>query len=832
MSQEIDAFLSGLGLANYAADFVAHGFDNMDRLKRMQNAHMAELGVKLGHRLQLQEALERVKMEEEAMKAGWTLQPKIGFNNPVPCLAQPDHRFAPLPFFPYLGTGMPMDVPWAPSWGFSSPCGWPLPQYPPFGGVGFAWQSSDAAKFPDKHIILTVGLVRLLLLDESVAGALPELVPFTRNGAIGSLCVEALEAASRNMQNKNFSAAQRKASAAVQNLTLAASTVQFPAYSEFIPVACKIAEYRYKDAKRGADAQKHASALMVSHNEFEKCDRSLRYRLFSAIVELKKTPKSCLQTLKHTLKTLVLLTCVDEAGGYLSRHAIDSVISHDFPRDRQISPEEEMDLRSSVWHCFHKVFADLPGAKKFKFKAKPERQQDKQQETDEEQPEVVFHSAEGSGDDAKSEPEPQQHEDGAGAEGSENAVQPGLEPQQQEQRITADPLRIHHDDGTIHWQDADTTRMEEAEYIAKPRRIRSAEDFDDKMVTQQFTVKNTFIDDTGPSDPSHAPIRRRPLGLAMSEPCHQVGPSSAGDPVCMEPVVEGQEDTPEDRILVISELNFTLVWRDYHGNYHSRHQCEGGLELKCGGRLYIRPGAKEFVAEMLQHQCCQLTFQSCSSLSNAQDMAKLLLQEAVPGEWVANAEHELPFFKGPDGQRVYLVHGKLASDVPQDFQEQGRRARVKYMDRVCDAFCKSGCFFNPSNTMMIDSTMGINSSIENLMQIDTWQEVNEDGTIFKELQEYLCKFFQSRPLPKVPAYFKEYPSKFHPSAGAASSEVAELNAAASNNIQAWKKMHVESQSDQEESAAEGNPDFEVLTSNGELENGSEQVQEKHASQAP
>mmetsp|Transcript_138167 Transcript_138167/g.253472 ORF Transcript_138167/g.253472 Transcript_138167/m.253472 type:complete len:135 (-) Transcript_138167:284-688(-) len=134
--------------------------------------------------------------------------------------------------------------------------------------------------------------------------------------------------------------------------------------------------------------------------------------------------------------------------------------------------------------------------------------------------------------------------------------------------------------------------------------------------------------------------------------------------------------------------------------------------------------------------------------------------------------------------------------------------------------------------MMIDSTMGINSSIENLMQIDTWQEVNEDGTIFKELQEYLCKFFQSRPLPKVPAYFKEYPSKFHPSAGAASSEVAELNAAASNNIQAWKKMHVESQSDQEESAAEGNPDFEVLTSNGELENGSEQVQEKHASQAP
>ena len=66
---------------------------------------------------------------------------------------------------------------------------------------------------------------------------------------------------------------------------------------------------------------------------------------------------------------------MDEAAGdYLCPAKLDVLMIRDMPRDRQISREEELDLRSLVWHCFHKVFADLPGAKKFKFKAKTAQQ--------------------------------------------------------------------------------------------------------------------------------------------------------------------------------------------------------------------------------------------------------------------------------------------------------------------------------------------------------------------------------------------------------------------------------------------------------------------------
>ncbi len=89
------------------------------------------------------------------------------------------------------------------------------------------------------------------------------------------------------------------------------------------------------------------------------------------------------------------------------------------------------------------------------------------------------------------------------------------------------------------------------------------------------------------------------------------------------------------RILVLSDLNRHLVWREYNGA--SRTESESGTPLNERHRLHFRPGALEFVADLVQHSTCCFAIVSSMGLFHASPCLRLLLQHAIPGsEWVVD----------------------------------------------------------------------------------------------------------------------------------------------------------------------------------------------------
>mmetsp|Transcript_66129 Transcript_66129/g.166779 ORF Transcript_66129/g.166779 Transcript_66129/m.166779 type:complete len:454 (+) Transcript_66129:129-1490(+) len=60
-SQEVESFLAGLKLDRYVSIFMDHGFDSMDVVMEMQESHMREIGMAVGHILKLQKRLAELR---------------------------------------------------------------------------------------------------------------------------------------------------------------------------------------------------------------------------------------------------------------------------------------------------------------------------------------------------------------------------------------------------------------------------------------------------------------------------------------------------------------------------------------------------------------------------------------------------------------------------------------------------------------------------------------------------------------------------------------------------------------------------------------------------
>lgn len=106
-----------------------------------------------------------------------------------------------------------------------------------------------------------------------------------------------------------------------------------------------------------------------------------------------------------------------------------------------------------------------------------------------------------------------------------------------------------------------------------------------------------------------------------------------------------EDRTVDSGMLVISELNRTLVWRDYHGHhcwYHNNDPdgAQEPLEMPNGHYLYTRPGADSLVASLLQNPKCSLVIAAGMGYWQCLPCARMLLEKAIPGSWVVDEVFE------------------------------------------------------------------------------------------------------------------------------------------------------------------------------------------------
>jgi hypothetical protein len=107
------------------------------------------------------------------------------------------------------------------------------------------------------------------------------------------------------------------------------------------------------------------------------------------------------------------------------------------------------------------------------------------------------------------------------------------------------------------------------------------------------------------------------------------------------------------RILVLSELNSLLVWREYDGA--SRADSASGIRIHDRHMLHFRPGALELVAALIGEPTCCFAIVSCMGLYNASPILRLLLENAIPGsEWVVD---EVLDGKWTDNKATFTIEG-------------------------------------------------------------------------------------------------------------------------------------------------------------------------------
>jgi endonuclease YncB( thermonuclease family) len=95
--------------------------------------------------------------------------------------------------------------------------------------------------------------------------------------------------------------------------------------------------------------------------------------------------------------------------------------------------------------------------------------------------------------------------------------------------------------------------------------------------------------------------------------------------------------TVDSGMLIISELNRTLVWRDFHGQYHSSHpESQEPLKMSNGHYLFTRPGADLLVASLLHNPKCSLVIAAGMGYWQCLPCARTLLEKAIPGIWVVD----------------------------------------------------------------------------------------------------------------------------------------------------------------------------------------------------
>ncbi|MDA8582821.1 hypothetical protein N9L68_01285 [bacterium] len=142
----------------------------------------------------------------------------------------------------------------------------------------------------------------------------------------------------------------------------------------------------------------------------------------------------------------------------------------------------------------------------------------------------------------------------------------------------------------------------------------------------------------------------------------------------------------EGRLLILSELNGVLIWRDYSGG--SGLARGETVEMPSGRMItmFIRPAAEALVASLLWEPRCDFAIVSGMEEKYCLPIAERLLQRAASeGEWALERQGGAPCWAlmGPPHTRVYVIG--------QAVDKQGGERVVKDLDRVWAALRECGC---------------------------------------------------------------------------------------------------------------------------------------------
>ncbi len=180
----------------------------------------------------------------------------------------------------------------------------------------------------------------------------------------------------------------------------------------------------------------------------------------------------------------------------------------------------------------------------------------------------------------------------------------------------------------------------------------------------------------------------------------------------------------DTRILVLSELDHILVWREYDTN-----------------RLFIRPQAQRLVSALLQEPRCSFAVISCMAHWRCLPAMRALLNSVVRGDWVVEgsiqgrwnsdsrggrADTTSPpsivrrSLNGTEQQRVYVFdRDRAVADVPV-----AGRWFVKELSRVWSALGECGCgSFTEHNTVQLDVRAAGVSHPKNVIRIPRWKDM-------------------------------------------------------------------------------------------------------------
>ena len=258
--------------------------------------------------------------------------------------------------------------------------------------------------------------------------------------------------------------------------------------------------------------------------------------------------------------------------------------------------------------------------------------------------------------------------------------------------------------------------------------------------------------------------------MVRSSEWYSAADSWCSGPPGLERLEYGEQfTTGERKLLILSELNFLLAWRDKDGvedfsgealkrQYDNKHT------------MFIRPGADRLIASLLRESRCCLVFATCVSHWYSLWMALELIRWSVPGRWeVENAEEEgqMPavVYKGHSGvpgvTRIYVASGEHHARAPPvwsanrlEENEHANRLR-KNIDDIYDCLAKSGeKWFNRiaahsgDMTVILDTSKDSSTQENNVIVVPKWKATKYenkwwfDDIINKEedwntLREYL-----------------------------------------------------------------------------------------------
>lgn len=148
-----------------------------------------------------------------------------------------------------------------------------------------------------------------------------------------------------------------------------------------------------------------------------------------------------------------------------------------------------------------------------------------------------------------------------------------------------------------------------------------------------------------------------------------------------------QHRNEEPLTLVMSELNGILIWRDYH-NWWEACSFVGDLErliMPNGSPMYIRPGATDLVAALLQMPSCRFVIVSSMGNRHCLPATRMLLEKSLPGKWKVVTDIEGQWTAYRTGQmheiRDNTIHWYNGDKSRLFIHEQGR-CSVEIHDRT------------------------------------------------------------------------------------------------------------------------------------------------------